>query len=82
MVSTIIDDILNGEITNYIVAHGRSQYSGSGGPSACGLAAMNCARVVLQKELAGIRGDALLGEMMKESTTDVRKLVHCLRLYH
>ena len=67
----IVQDIVAGRVTHHVVTHGRSQYSGAGGPSACGLAAMNCARVVLLKERAGMRGSALLEEMMKESTADV-----------
>ncbi|EKM59123.1 uncharacterized protein PHACADRAFT_205299 [Phanerochaete carnosa HHB-10118-sp] len=70
MSSDILRDIATGQLTDYVVAHGRSQYSGAGGLSACGLAAMNCARLVLLKERADLRGDALLEEIMKESTTD------------
>ncbi|EKM59101.1 uncharacterized protein PHACADRAFT_205278 [Phanerochaete carnosa HHB-10118-sp] len=70
MAQSVIENVATGELVDYVVAHGRSQYSGAGGPSACGLAAMNCARVVLLKERAGLRGDALLEEMMKESTAD------------
>lgn len=71
MTQGVVENIATGELVDYVVAHGRSQYSGAGGPSACGLAAMNCARVILLKERAGLRGDALLEEMMKESTADV-----------
>lgn len=57
-------------LVDYIVTYGRSQYSGAGGPSTCGLAAMNCARIILLKERAGLHGDALLQELAKESTVN------------
>lgn len=66
--------VLDRTLDNYVVSHGRSQYSGPGGVSACGLAAMNCARVVLGKEKRGTRGRALLEHMAKEETLDVRLL--------
>ena len=45
----LIRRVLHGEM-EYIASHaGHSQYS-AGSTSACGLVAMNCARIVLQKE--------------------------------
>ncbi len=58
----------------YVVSfEGRSQYGiGGGGVSACGLAALNCARVVLGKEKEGLKGVALLQTLMKRETLEVR----------
>lgn len=50
---------------------GRSQYNGGGGASACGLAALNCARVVLGKERDGVKDVDLLQDMMKKETLEV-----------
>lgn len=51
---------------------GRSQYGiGGGGVSACGLAALNCARVILGKEQTGTKDTALVEEMMKQETLEV-----------
>ncbi|KAI0796933.1 hypothetical protein C8Q75DRAFT_802600 [Abortiporus biennis] len=47
---------------------GTSQYNGGGGASACGLAALNCARIILHKEKAGLHGIGLLKDMMKRET--------------
>jgi len=46
----IILKILSGELT--VISHGTSQYQ-VGGVSACGLAALNCARIVLTAEQDG-----------------------------
>ncbi|KAI0824763.1 hypothetical protein BC628DRAFT_1419870 [Trametes gibbosa] len=48
--------ILSGNIPEYVVTHrGQSQYSkAGGGVSACGLAALNCARLVLGCHAAGL----------------------------
>ncbi|THH22126.1 hypothetical protein EUX98_g8250 [Antrodiella citrinella] len=50
----------------------RSQYVGGdgGGASACGLAALNCARIILGKERDGLKGVALLEEMVKKETLE------------
>lgn len=51
---------------------GRSQYGpDGGGVSACGLAALNCARVILGKERDGMRGEHILRDMMKRETAEV-----------
>ncbi|KAI0089044.1 hypothetical protein BDY19DRAFT_1004995 [Irpex rosettiformis] len=53
----------------YVASHpGRSQYS-TGGTSACGLAALNCARIILQSEMQGDRRREELLEMMTERKT-------------
>lgn len=55
-----------------IVSHpGSSQYSQGSGVSACGLAALNCVKVVLAKERDGIRGTDLVEDLMSEKTTEV-----------
>ncbi|EMD40862.1 hypothetical protein CERSUDRAFT_71120 [Gelatoporia subvermispora B] len=58
---TIAHDVAEGRLEEYVVSHqGRSQYNGAaGGASACGLAALNCARVILGGELAGLQKDQL-----------------------
>ena len=66
--------VLSGTLVDHVVSHSRSQYSGVGGVSACGLAAMNCARIVLLKERDGIRGKNLLYELLKEQTTSVSSM--------
>lgn len=69
-----LSQVLAGNLVDYVVSHDRSQYSGVGGASACGLAAMNCARLVLLKERQGTRGRELLNELVKEQTSDVSTL--------
>lgn len=66
-----ISDVLAGRRVDYVVSHGRSQYSGLGGVSACGLAAMNCARLVLLREREGFRGIDLVEELVNEHMTRV-----------
>jgi hypothetical protein len=51
---------------------GRSQYGpDGGGVSACGLAALNFARIIMGKECEGIMGEQILQEMMKQETAEV-----------
>lgn len=68
----ITRQVLRGE-REYVASHaGRSQYS-AGGMSACGLAAVNCARIVLQKEKRGLlKGAELIKRMMQRETCEVR----------
>ena len=64
--------VLSGE--EVVVSHiGASQYANpsGGGVSACGLAALNCLRVVFTKEKAGVRGEALLEELMTREVAEV-----------
>lgn len=58
----------------YVVTfEGRSQYGiDGGGASACGLAALNCARIVLGRERDGLRGGLLIDDMTKKETLEVR----------
>ncbi len=49
---------------------GLSQYS-MGGPSACGLIAMNCVRKILSLESEGKTGRKLINEMLKAETVRV-----------
>lgn len=49
---------------------GLSQYS-MGGPSACGLIAMNCVRMVLSMECEGKTGRSLFTDMLKKETVVV-----------
>ncbi|KAI0326656.1 hypothetical protein GY45DRAFT_1328612 [Cubamyces sp. BRFM 1775] len=62
-----LSKILSGEIPEYIVTHpGHSQYSNAGGGvSACGVAALNCARLVLGLHAAGIDSAQLVQELME-----------------
>lgn len=66
---TIILSILSGERT--VISHGPSQYQ-VGGVSACGLAALNCTRIVLTAEQDGPRGLDLLKFMTRPKTAQVR----------
>lgn len=58
-----------------IVAHnGVSQYRPlgiGGGMSACGLAALNCARIVFGKEDEGVTGNNLLHDLLTRQTAEV-----------
>ena len=65
----IISKILSGERT--VISHGASQYQ-VGGVSACGLAALNCTRIVLTAEQDGPRGIDLLKYVMRAKTAQVR----------
>jgi hypothetical protein len=55
-----------------IVSHrGESQYwIGGRGSSACGLAAMNCARLIFQKEAEGLHDDALFEFIIDRATME------------
>lgn len=56
----------------YLCTHaGISQYS-AGGSAACGLAALNCARIVLDIERKGVQGDGLIAAMLERKTMQVR----------
>ena len=61
----IILKILSGELT--VISHGTSQYQ-VGGVSACGLAALNCALIVLTAERGGPKGRELLKYVTKAKT--------------
>ncbi|KAI0751602.1 hypothetical protein C8Q80DRAFT_1268812 [Daedaleopsis nitida] len=59
--------VVSGKIAEYIVTHpGCSQYSQvGGGVSACGIAALNCARIVLGLHAAGLGCEQLVQELMR-----------------
>ncbi|RDX55443.1 hypothetical protein OH76DRAFT_1414782 [Lentinus brumalis] len=59
--------VVAGEFEEYIVTHpGRSQYSQTGGGvSACGIAALNCARLVLGFHATGLGTSQLVEELMR-----------------
>lgn len=58
--------------TEQIVSYpGTSQYVYQGGGSACGLAALNCANVILGREREGTRGEDLLQEIKDLRTVEV-----------
>ena len=71
----IILRILSGE--RIVISHGNSQYQ-VGGVSACGLAALNCTRIVLAAEQDGPKGRDLLKFVTKAKTAQVRDLRSCL----
>ena len=54
-----------------VISHDTSQYQ-VGGVSACGLAVLNCTRIVLAAEQDGPKGRDLLGFAMKARTVQVR----------
>ncbi|KAI0663238.1 hypothetical protein C8Q70DRAFT_501360 [Cubamyces menziesii] len=64
-ISQDLPKILSGELPEYIVTHsGHSQYSNAGGGvSACGVAALNCARIVLGLHAAGIDSTQLVQQL-------------------
>ena len=71
---SLVRQILNG--TEHIVSHpGTSQYEGQKGISACGLASLNFARVILAKEAGGSNYD-LLQTVIASETAQVDLLLH------
>ena len=74
--SVDIQRMLSGEFPEYVVTHpGRSQYSQTGGGvSACGLAALNCARIVLGLRSTGLGTAQLIEELTKRDLLEVRFL--------
>lgn len=73
-VGDVVRKILGG--SEHVISHpGASQYTQpGGGASACGLAALNCARVVLGKEQHGMHDEALLQNIMSLETAEVRQI--------
>ncbi|TFK66840.1 hypothetical protein BDN72DRAFT_127511 [Pluteus cervinus] len=65
-----LKDIMNGK--EVVVSHpGSSQYMSQGnGSSACGLAALNCVRLVFAKAKEGLTGEDLIMYSMLQQTTD------------
>jgi hypothetical protein len=72
-IDSILHKVSLGE--QQIIAHdGVSQYRPSGvggGMSACGLAALNCARMVFGKEDEGVTDNALLRDLLTRQTAEV-----------
>jgi hypothetical protein len=65
-----VDRVLAG-IQQVVSFEGRSQYAaGGGGASTCGLAALNCARVILGRERDGLKGEELVCSMMGRETME------------
>ncbi|KAG6833769.1 hypothetical protein H0H87_001201 [Tephrocybe sp. NHM501043] len=60
----IVDRLFSGQQSQVVISHdGVSQYRlnpPSGGQSACGLAALNCARLAFSKEFEGLLGEELI----------------------
>jgi hypothetical protein len=73
--NAIVLKILSGERT--VISHGASQYQ-VGGVSACGLAALNCARIILTAEQDGPKGIDLLKFVIRPKTAQVRGPRSCL----
>ena len=61
--------VVSGEAAEYVVTHpGRSQYrQDGGGGSACGIAALNCARIVLGLHATGLGSVQLVQELVKRT---------------
>jgi hypothetical protein len=58
-----VDRVLAG-VQQVVSFPGCSQYAaGGGGVSTCGLAALNCARVILGRERDGLKGEELVCSM-------------------
>ena len=72
-ISQDLPKILSGELPEYIVTHsGHSQYSNAGGGvSACGVAALNCARIVLGLHAAGIDSTQLVQQLTSRRFLEV-----------
>lgn len=76
---TLADELVQGVLDGcqHIVSHtGTSQYKGGTGSSACGLAALNFARVILAKVNAG-QIDILQEIIAKETIAKVSNRVSC-----
>ncbi|KAI0353495.1 hypothetical protein OH77DRAFT_1427184 [Trametes cingulata] len=60
-----LSQLLSGKLSEHVVTHpGQSQYNqAGGGASACGLAALNCARLVLGLHAAGLGGKEVAREL-------------------
>lgn len=67
-----IDHILSGN--EYIVSHDNTSQYALGGPSSCGIVAMNCIRHVLSLEKDGCIGEDLVATMTEKDIVDVRWL--------
>ncbi|KAH8094848.1 hypothetical protein BXZ70DRAFT_896170 [Cristinia sonorae] len=61
--------VLQGRSKHLVSFAGQSQYGG-GGSSACGLAALNFARIILEKERDGLKDVALLQEMTRDEVIE------------
>lgn len=72
-----VEQLLSGARNEVVVSHGRSQYSTSGGASSCGLAALNCARIVLSKETGGLKVESLVRSILLPDTFEVSVMVDC-----
>ncbi len=83
------------EVSEYVVTHpGRSQYSQAGtGVSACGIATLNCARIVLRLHAGGLNIEQLVLKIMGRQllevslgslciTRDGTKLVSFFRIFY
>lgn len=65
-----IDHILSGK--EYIASHDNTSQYALGGPSSCGIVAMNCIRHVLSLEKDGCTGEDLVTKMTEKDIVDVR----------
>lgn len=76
---TVASNVATGRLTDYVVSHGgRSQYNrAGGGVSACGLAALNCARVILGLEREGLDKEQLIQRMTSRELLEVSLLPPC-----
>lgn len=65
--------ILSGRFPEYVVTHpGQSQYTqAGGGVSACGLAALNCARIILGVHATGLGSAELVHELLERRFLEV-----------
>jgi hypothetical protein len=73
----------NQQIVSHVgVSQFRTSNSAGTGRSACGLAALNCARTVFEKEHRGIRGERLLHEVLTRETAEVNTLSPCIIACH
>lgn len=68
-VDVTVNRILAGDLQ--VVSHRSASQYRQGSVSACGLAALNCARIILTAERDGIHGRDLLRYILTQSTAEV-----------
>ncbi len=72
--------VVSREASEYVVTHpGRSQYSQAGrGVSACGIATLNCARIVLGLHAGGLDIEQLVLKIMGRQLLEVSPVPLCI----
>jgi hypothetical protein len=71
----VVQSILEG-VTRVVSYPGTSQYSTGAGTSACGLASLNCARVLLAKDYDNTDPSSFISSLISRETVEVRDCLH------